>query len=417
MSDYDPRDEAIFGAVDVEHVFLGACLTDERILADTTLTGDDFENVIIGSLFDRARERHRTRQGVSQALLSDEFPEHMRLIWSATDATGELALAEHHEQAIRDRSTRRKLSMAAVRIGAIAKGNSMVNIVDRARAEVDAALRGDETLVVSMVDDAAEVITEHRTAVTLVPSPWEKVNEIIGGFGPGRMYVVGARPGVGKSAFATQIAYELAAHGPVVFATMEMDKGEVYSRVMSQQAQIYYGATTGVASEFIQARERQFLATGLRDIRVLDSGTQTVGGIRSAARSAARDAPLAGVVVDYIHLLSGGEGENETNRLASITRSLKQLAMDFKVPVIALSQLNRAVTSRMETRPGLGDLRGSGAIEQDADCCLFLYKDAVDEDETMYDRVNVYVAKNRQGPSFVSFALAWQGDFVRMVDL
>jgi len=401
------------GSIDVELAYIGACLTDTETLADATITGDDFDNPTLGIIFDRMRERLGRKLGVSQALLSEDFPQHVVLIWGSTDSMSETVLGRHHEQAIRDRSVRRKLKFAATRIAAIADGNEMEDIVDRARAEVDAALRGDTAKVTSMLVDAHAILAEHRTEIALVASPWQDMNGIIGGFGPGRMYVIGARPGVGKSALASQIAYELAGHGPVIFATMEMEKGEVYSRIVSQQAGVYYGGMRGQTSEYIRAKEQAWLETGLRDIRVIDAGTQTVGGIRSAVRSATRDGVVAGVVVDYIHLLTSTEGENETNRIASITRALKQLAMDFKVPVIALSQLNRGGNGL----PGLRDLRGSGAIEQDGDVVVFLYRD-VNEEGAVVDEstLKVYVAKNRQGASFVGFDLEWQGEFVRAVD-
>jgi replicative DNA helicase len=408
-------DDDIRGAVDSELVFIGACLTRPDILYDTTITGDDFENPTLGKMFDRMLVRQNQQLGVSQALLSEDFPQQMRQIWASTDNFTEMALAPHHEQQIRDRSVRRKLKFAAVRIAAIADGNEMDSIVDRARAEVDAALRGDETRAVSMMQDAAAVLADYRTEVDLVPSPWRRLNEIIGGFAPGRMYVVGARPGVGKSAVAAQIAYELAGRGPVVFATMEMSKGEMYSRIISQQAGISYGTHSGDSPQFMKDMERNWLDTQVRDIRVIDHGTQSVASIRSAARSAARDGKLSGVVVDYIHLLTG-PGNNEVDRIANITRGLKQLSMDLKVPVIALSQLNRAVTSRESGKPGLGDLRSSGSIEQDGDCVIFLYKDIGVEETTPNKTINVYVAKNRQGESFVGFTLRWEGIFMRAED-
>jgi len=410
------RDETILGAVDSELVFLGACLTQPDTLADSTVTGDDFTNPSLGQVFDRMLERQNTREGVSQALMSDEFPDMMREIWSSTDYINELALAGQHEQIIRDRSVRRKLKVAAVRIAALADGNEMDSIVDRARAEVDTALRGDEARLTSMTRDVRQVLAEYRTEVDLVASPWRELNDIIGGFGPGRMYVIGARPGVGKSAVAAQIAYGLALHGPVVFATMEMSKGEMYSRIISQQAGVYFGSKSHDSPQFIQDREREWIDNHVRDIRVVDHGTQTVASIRTAARSAAREGKLSGIIVDYIHLLTG-PGNNEVERIANITRGLKQLSMDMKVPVIALSQLNRGVTSRDSGKPGLGDLRSSGSIEQDGDAVIFLYKEIGELETTINNTIQVYVAKNRQGPSFVGFELEWQGEFVRAVDI
>jgi replicative DNA helicase len=350
-------------------------------------------------------------------LLSEDLPDLITEIWTSTDQPSELLVWSAHERTIRDRALRRKLKTAAIRISSMADDVQLENVVDKAKAEVDAVAAGESVKLTSMLADAQRVLAEHRTQVELVPSPWREMNDTLGGFGPGRMYVLGARPGVGKSAVASQIAYGLAERGPVVFATMEMDKGEVYSRIVSQQAGIYYGGMSGGLSEFMASREERWLSEQNRDIRVLDSGTQTVAGIRAAVRAASRDAPVAGVIVDYIHLLTTPTRiDNEANRIAELTRSLKQLAMDFKIPVVALSQLNREVTARDSGRPGLRDLRGSGSIEQDADVVVFLYRDGDDSAEA--NRVlSVYVAKNRHGASFVGFDLAWQGEFVRAVDL
>lgn len=406
--------EQVLNAPDVELAYIGACLTDENKLADTTLTGDEFDNPTLGKLFDRMRERHQQRLGVSQVLLAEDFPDLIREIWGSTDNFGELLLADQHERAVHDRATRRRLKAAAIRITDLANGGFAETIVDQARAEVDKALGGQQTKVESMLVDATQILAEHRTQVDLVPTPWRDMNESLVGFGPGRMYVFGARPGVGKSALATQIAYALAAKGPVVLATMEMDKGEVYSRIISQQAELYYGGMSGPMPDFMQQREERWLRDNNRDIRVLDSGTQTVAGIRAAVRSASRDGKVAGVIVDYIQLLTTSVPiENETNRISELTRTLKLLAMDFKVPVIALSQLNREGDSG---RPSLRNLRGSGSIEQDADSIVFLYRDGDESGTVNNDYLSVYIAKNRQGPSFVGFDLAWQGEFVRAVD-
>lgn len=410
------RDESIFGAIDVELAYLGACLSDMPALEESTLIPDDFENPRYGKLFARLQERLVKHLGVSQVLLAEDYAndnDMFRIIWSSTDALSELLLWQDHEDAIRDRAVRRKLQAAAVRIADLAKGGEAATIVDQARAAIDAAAGRVEVRTTSMRDDFDEVLQAHRQQVNLVPSPWRELNETIGGFGPGRVYTVGARPGVGKSAIATQIAYELAGQGPVVFATMEMDKGEVYSRIISQQAEVYYGSNNAPVSDYALAKEREWLRQRVRDIRVMDAGTQTVAGIRAAVRAANHDAPVAGVVVDYIHLLSTPVPiENEVQRISEITRSLKQLSMDMKVPVIALSQLNRAGD---EGRPALKHLRGGGSIEQDSDVVMFLYRDENSADPNA--AVSVFVAKNRQGPPFVGFDLQWQGEFVRAVDM
>jgi replicative DNA helicase len=399
-------------APDLELAYLGACMTIVDAMESTSLIGDQFESVRYGVIFDAMRDRHGRGLGVSQATMSELYPDDARTIWSATDAISDVLQWVTHEELIRTRSVRRALRAAAMQLQQVADSPEadMDTLVTVARQAIDGATAIDARTATSMQDDIRDVLHEHRKSTTVYPTPFTTLNGIIGGFAPGRMTVVGARPGVGKSAIASQFAYELADHGTVVFATMEMDKGEVYSRIIAQQAGIYYGAMQGGMSDFLQKREDAWVATQVRDIRVLDEGTQTVQSIRAAVRAAQRTGPVAGVVVDYIHLLSTPQRiENETQRINEITRSLKQLAMDLRVPVIALSQLNRGGDLGM---PSLKDLRGSGGIEQDADCVIFLYRDEM----TAQSQLMVHVAKNRQGPNFQTFPLDWQGEFVRAVD-
>lgn len=397
---------------DIEVSYIGAAMTIPEVLEVTTLREDQFESTACRTLFEAMVERHELGLGVSQATMSELFPRYDREIWSSTDSMTDVLAWEFHEDGIKLRAMRRTVRAAALRLQQVADAPEadMDTIVDVVQGTIANTLAADERRAVSMLTDAREVLAEMRKAVKVYPSPWRTLNATIAGFAPGRMTVIGARPGVGKSAVATQIAFELAKHGPVIVATMEMDKGEVYSRIVSQQAGIYYGGMTGQLPEFLAAREDTWLQDQLRDIRVIDSGTQTVQSIRAAVRATAREQPVAGVVVDYIHLLTTPQRiENETQRINEITRSLKQLAMDLRVPVIALSQLNRGGDTGM---PGLKDLRGSGGIEQDADAVIFLYRD----EDTAAHQLQVHVAKNRQGPNFVTFPLDWEGEFVRAVD-
>lgn len=401
-----------FAGVDLELAYLGACMTLPDAIESTSLVGDQFESVRYGVIFDVMRDRHSRGLGVSQATMSELYPDDARAIWSATDAMSEVLLWSTHEETIRTRSVRRAVRDAALRLQQVADAPEadIDTLVSVARAAIEAATAVDSRKVVSMRDDAALVLREHRNAETTLPTPWVSLNRIMGGFVPGRLTIVAARPGVGKSAIASQVAYELAQHGPVVFATMEMSKGEVYQRIVSQQAELYYGNSGAPLSEFMQAREDEFIRTNLRDIRVIDDGTQTVQSVRAAVRAALREGPVAGVLVDYIHLMSTAHRiENETQRINEITRALKQLARDLHVPVIALSQLNRDGDKGI---PTLRDLRGSGGLEQDADAVLMLYR----TEDTPAGTLMMGVAKQRQGPNNQHFPLDWQAEFVRAVD-
>jgi replicative DNA helicase len=270
-------------AHDVELLLIGDCLVQESRLDDVTVTGEDFANTIYANIFDRMLDRHRLGLGVSQVLLADDFPAHMDIVWNATNWSPETGRTEAHDRAVKTASTRRKLKGIAQNISTWADERPIDDLVDACRAEVDKAMDSQSQVVTSMRDDVFTVLAAHRTAEAAMPSPWPSLNEIIRGFIGGRLYIIGARPAVGKSAFAQQLAFELAYHGSVIFSTMEMEKAEVYERIIAQQAQIYYGGlSSGNASPALAAKEQAWLETQRRDVIVLDNGGQN----RAAAREA-----------------------------------------------------------------------------------------------------------------------------------
>lgn len=406
--------QGVDNAHDVEIHYLGACMAIDGVIADSNLTPDDFERPAYGALFQAMRERHAAGKGVTQSLMLEQFPNQFEIILRATDYPGDYLAYSALEEAIVDRAVRRRMTAASIAIGNMAKHSGPVDdVIDVARKTLDDALGRHEVRITSMLDDVHQVLHEYRKAVHVTPSPWEKLNGIIGGFAPGRMYVLAARPGIGKSSLATQIAYRLAQNGAVIFSTLEMTKGEIYTRILAQQANSYYPKSGEAIPDHVILQEAEWIDTSLPDIRVLDDSKQTTATIRAAARAAAREGHLKGIVVDYLQLLTvTSKVDGEVARITELTRELKLMAKDFGVPVIVLSQLNRGITSRADAIPGLQDLRGSGSIEQDADAVIMLYR--LNEDDKT--SINVNVAKNRNGKAFEGFDLHWEGQFFRASD-
>ena len=235
----------------------------------------------------------------------------------------------------------------------------------------------------------------------LAPTPWAGINDRIGGWRPGALHVVGARPGAGKTILGLQAAYALAHHGPVAVSSLEMPRREVHTRLLAHAAQVPLGHLNGQGRPDGAEWDRIARAAGvLRNLPVSidDRPDVTVWDVASHARLLARRGPLAGVVVDYMQLMSTPRGERRPRHevVAEQSRRLKVLAGTLDCPVIALSQLNRASQGRADLRPSLADLRESGAIEQDADVVLLLHV-PLEGGVPDQGRLDVLVAKNRHG--------------------
>ncbi|HMK92990.1 MAG TPA: replicative DNA helicase [Thermoleophilia bacterium] len=258
----------------------------------------------------------------------------------------------------------------------------------------------------TMVKTTFERIDMIREGLQLtgVPTGFPDIDKYTGGFQPSNLIVLAARPGVGKTSLALNIAHNigLTATSSVAVFSLEMSKQEISERMLCSAARVashrlrsgqtlpnddYYKLVT-VAGELEKA-----------PIYVDDTAGLNVFELRAKARRLASrvDPPLGLVIIDYLQLMMGdGRADNRQQEVANISRSLKQLARELNVPVLAVSQLNRDVETRAEKRPQLSDLRESGAIEQDADLVMFIYEP---KDENKKGIVQLDIAKHRNGPT------------------
>lgn len=230
-------------------------------------------------------------------------------------------------------------------------------------------------------------------------------------FRPGNVIVLAARPSMGKTSCAMQFATHLAHQGPVFVSSQEMAEGELADRLLSSQGRISLSSVIGGGMSSDE-HDRFHVAVGsLMDLPLYidDSAGQTLADIRAKARAIHRVRPLKGIVIDYLQLMSG-KGENRNSEVEALSRGFKAMAKEFGCPVILLSQLNRGVEQRPNKRPVLSDLRDSGAIEQDADIVLMLYRDEVyNPDSEDKGTAELLIRKNRQGKTgFVR--LTWIGE-------
>jgi replicative DNA helicase len=245
-----------------------------------------------------------------------------------------------------------------------------------------------------------------RSPVTGVPTGFNRLDMLTSGFQPTDLLILAARPGMGKTALALNIAKHAATKEnlPVLVFSLEMSKEQLVTRVLCSEAKVN---AKRVRDGFLGADELQRLADASDRIHnaplyIDDSGKLTVMDVRTKARRMKKDKGLGLIVIDYLQLMTGPkDAERRDLELSYISRSLKSLAKELHVPVLALSQLNRKLEDRGDKHPQLSDLRESGALEQDADVIMFIYRESVySQMENNPDQsAELKVAKQRNGPT------------------
>lgn len=245
---------------------------------------------------------------------------------------------------------------------------------------------------------------DNTYGITGIGSGFSKLDEMTCGFQPGDLIIVAARPSMGKTAFALCLARNAALAGhAVAFVSLEMSSEQLVMRILSFDARVPLGS---LRSGNITSDDWISLTTAAAKVSdypiyIDDSPGQAIFDIKTRARKIFLEKGIKLLIVDYLQLLHiNKKFENRHQEVSEISRSLKQIAKELAIPVIALSQLSRGVDNRADKRPLLSDLRDSGALEQDADLILFLYRDVVYNKSTLYpDLAELIVGKQRNGPT------------------
>ncbi len=325
-----------------------------------------------------------------------------------------------YAEIVRDRSILRKLVSASDEIATNAfnpKGRPVSEIVDESEQKIfnigEAGKRNKQgfqsmdNLVVNLLDRVQEM-ADNPNDVTGVPTGFIDFDRMTAGLQAGDLIVLAARPSMGKTALAINIAEHVALNEglPVAIFSMEMGAAQLAVRIVGSIGRVDQGhLRTGKLTD----EEWPRLSEAIEKLRTISLHIDESAGLNSSevranARRLARQCGQLGlIVVDYLQLMSGssGDGENRATELGEISRGLKMLARELKCPVIALSQLNRSVEQRPDKRPMMSDLRESGAIEQDADIIMFIYRDEYyTKDQCKEPGVaEVIIAKQRNGPT------------------
>ncbi|MFO7153895.1 MAG: replicative DNA helicase [Caldicoprobacter oshimai] len=266
-----------------------------------------------------------------------------------------------------------------------------------------------------------EELSKKKGGIIGLPTGFHEFDQKTSGLHPSDLILVAARPSMGKTSFVLNIAQYVALRQkvPVAIFSLEMSKEQLVQRMLSSEANVeLQKIRTGDLSEEDWLKlVRAAGPLSQAPIYIDDTGGLSVMEIRSKARRLKMEKGLGLLVIDYLQLMSGrGRAENRQQEISEISRSLKALARELKVPVIALSQLSRAPETRTQHRPMLSDLRESGAIEQDADLVVFIYRDEYYNPDT--DKKNIaeiIIAKQRNGPTG-TVELVWLGQYTKFAN-
>jgi len=258
-------------------------------------------------------------------------------------------------------------------------------------------------------------------SITGIPTGYADLDEHLAGLQPSNLIVVGARPSMGKTAFALGLAAHAAMNGEqVLFFSLEMSHLEIAQRVLSAEARVNasHMRSGRLAEQDFKKISQAVGRLSDASLHIDDNPNVTIMDIRAKARRIKARMGLSLVVVDYLQLMTGRHNaESRQVEISEISRGLKILARELNIPVIALSQLSRNLEARNDKRPMLSDLRESGAIEQDADVVMFIYRDEIyHQDSSERGTAEIIVAKHRNGPTGV-VELSFIGDYARFVNI
>lgn len=426
-------------SLESEAALLGACLINPEAIYEVSVLvrAADFFRERNGWVFEAMLALNERREPIDMVLLTEELERRGRLAeLGAGYLSGLLAnvptalYAIHYAKVVAETALRRRLIAAAGEIARIAYNEA---------EPADRLLDDSQELLFGVGSDVGGKALDHieeptRDAVNHVsllqagdlpaglPTGFASLDRLLGGFSKGDLIILAARPSMGKTSLALAFAYNAArlVNARVGFFSLEMSKRQVAERWLSMISSI---DSTKLRLGKVHDTEWPMLVDAANDLcrqalYVDDTPALSITDVRTRARRVwARDG-LDMIVVDYIQLMKSTErGENNHMEVSAISKGLKALARELNVPVIALSQLNRGVESRSDKRPMLSDLRASGAIEEDADVVMFIYRDEYYHPETEAQCIaEVITAKHRNGATGTSL-LHFRKELTRFSDL
>lgn len=414
MIDIDAAELSVLGSI---------LLTGGRILEELDFAPTDYRQPAYEFLHRTMQTMKADGKPIDQITVMDQVMKSGEridplILHRAAESTPTASNAEIYAGVVSDAATLRRLSAAADRVKQMVGGGGDADeLMEAARAAIDGAQSSVKAQPVRFLADTLEQTLDFlESDVVATPTPWPSLNRIITGLKPGALYVVGARPSVGKSVVGLQLARALVEHGSVAFVSLEMSVNDVNVRLMASDLKIDMGKLVRhelTESDWLKIGE-WVNARGNMPLAINDNTGSSITDIKRFVRNVHRRKPLAAVVVDYLQLMAQQPGDKRPRHefVADMSRQLKIMAMEMDIPVIALSQLNRGSTAREDQRPKISDLRESGAVEQDSDCIILLHREI--DTESKYT-IDMLVGKNRHGPTGAT-SMDFVGHYARIED-
>ena len=427
--------------MDAEQCVLGAMLMSKDAIADVVeaLRGTDFYRPAHEQVYDAIVDLYGRGEPADAITVAAELGKRGELVrvggapylHTLLSSVPVAANAGYYAEIVREKAILRRLVNASIRIGQMsyAGEGDVDGIVDRAQAEVYAVTDRNASEDYKPLSELMQPTLDEMEAISSrggnlggVPTGFAELDDLTNGLHPGQMVIVAARPGMGKSTLALDLARSASIkHGltSVIFS-LEMSQIEITMRLLSAEASIPLSHIRGgrmsdddwsrVATKMGQVSEAPMF--------IDDSPNLTMVEIRAKARRLKQRQDLKLVVIDYIQLMTSGKKvESRQLEVSEFSRQLKLLAKELEIPVVALSQLNRGPEQRTDKKPMLSDLRESGSLEQDADMVILLNRpDLYDKESERAGEADIDLAKHRNGPT-KTMTVAFQGHYSRFADM
>ena len=430
-------------SIEAEQSVVGAMLMDRDAITTSSeiISGSDFYQSAYGVVFDSMVELFNEGQPVDlitlqERLRSKDVPAEISSLEFVRDLLNMVSTSanvKYYAQIVADKSVMRKLIRLNEEIANIcyAGNDSLEAVLEKTEKSVFELLQrrnsSEFVPIKQVVLNALERIekaSKNKGTVTGIPTGFIDLDYKLSGLQPSDLVLIAARPSMGKTAFVLNIAQYIAfkKDKSVAIFSLEMSKEQLVNRLFSLESQVDAQALrTGNMKD--SDWEKLIEGAGIigkSRLIIDDTPGISISELRSKCRKYKLEHGLDVIIIDYLQLMTGGVGRSQESRqqeVSEISRSLKGLARELNVPVVTLSQLSRAVESRPDKRPMLSDLRESGAIEQDADVVMFIYRDEYyNKDSEFKKQAEIIIAKQRNGP-VGTVNLAWLGEYTKFANL
>ncbi|MCH5344986.1 MAG: replicative DNA helicase [Acetatifactor sp.] len=428
-------------SVEAEQSVIGSMIMDREaiVVASELITGEDFYNKQYGVLFETMEELNNEGSPVDLVTLQNRLREKdvppevssLEFVRDLITAVPTSANIKYYAAIVAEKATLRKL---------IRLNEEIANTCYVGKESLEFILEDTEKRVFQLVQkrntndftpirqvvmnamDRIEAASRNKGNVTGIATGFTDLDYRTAGMQPSDLVLIAARPSMGKTAFALNIAQYVAfkQNKSVAIFSLEMSKEQLINRMFSLESSVdAQKLRTGQLND--QEWERLIESAGIigrSRLMIDDTAGITVSELRSKCRKLKLENELAMIIIDYLQLMNGtGRTDSRQQEISDISRSLKALARELNVPVLALSQLSRAVEQRPDHRPMLSDLRESGAIEQDADVVMFIYRDDYYNHDSEKKGVSeIIIAKQRNGP-IGTVELAWLPEYTKFANL